>query len=142
MADSIITAIQKALNFDKSICVLPHYGEFGWLVQRHMRLVSLIKTPYLVVCCRHGEEVFYPNADEFYYGWEDSVPDTAKKGYWDNYAVEEKNRLIEDISLPLKYKLFKYNLLLIALRSTLNNSLFDRSRICRFSLFPKGVRLI
>ena len=59
---------------------LPFVGEFGHLVMSHIRIVHWHKAAYKIVCCRPGEEVLFPSADEFVTDWVDPIPDMTKIG--------------------------------------------------------------
>lgn len=54
---------------------LPFVGEFGHLIMSHMRMVHFHKASRKVVCCRPGEEVLFPSADEFVTDWRDPIDD-------------------------------------------------------------------
>lgn len=54
---------------------LPFLGEFGHLIMSHIRLVHFHRGARKVVCCRPGEEVLFPSADEFVTDWADPVKD-------------------------------------------------------------------
>jgi hypothetical protein len=61
-----------------SVCVLPYYGEFGWMVARHVRWVHQLVCSHKVVCCRRGEEYLYPTADAYHYDWPEALPDAER----------------------------------------------------------------
>ncbi len=54
---------------------LPFCGEFGHLIMTHTRMVHFHKASRKVVCCRPGEEVLFPSADEFVTDWRDPLDD-------------------------------------------------------------------
>jgi len=76
------------------VVFLPHYGEWGWFILHYIRLVHYFEAAEKMVCCRKGQEVYFPMATGFFYDWTDPIPDRHKKGYRD-YDNEEKHRLIE-----------------------------------------------
>lgn len=61
---------------------LPWRLEFGTMLMYWVRYVNLhIKTgppEHSVVCCRRGDEILFPLADQYYYDWED-LPDAKKR---------------------------------------------------------------
>jgi len=90
-----IERLKEILTFDEKVFILPHYGEFGWLVIRIMRLMHIVKAPEKIICCHPGEEIYYPSADEFYYDWKNSIPNRKIKGYYT--SLEDKKQLISKI---------------------------------------------
>ena len=57
----------------------PH-GEFGWFIQ-YIRFVYSHKCNEKVVCCRRGDELFFPNANRFLYDFPDcDIPDENRQG--------------------------------------------------------------
>jgi hypothetical protein len=58
--------------------VMPYYGEFGWMICRHVRWVHELNAQNIVVCCRRGEECLYPHATEFFYDWPEGIPDSHR----------------------------------------------------------------
>lgn len=61
-----------------SVVVLPHFGEFGWLVARHVRWVEQLQSQHKVVCCRPGEECLFPSASGFVHDWPEGIPDSQR----------------------------------------------------------------
>lgn len=64
----------------KKAIFMPFFGEVGWMVMHQMRLVHFSKATRKVVCCRKGQEVLFPTADEFYYDWQDPLDDSRRGG--------------------------------------------------------------
>lgn len=58
--------------------VMPFFGEFGWLILKHIRHVHKIKAARKIVCCQKGQEVLYPSATEFFTNWIDPVRDNTR----------------------------------------------------------------
>jgi len=52
------------------IIVPPFVGEFGWFVIRTIREVDKHPAKHKVVCCRPGQEIFFPSADAFFYDYD------------------------------------------------------------------------
>jgi hypothetical protein len=63
----------------KPTLFLPSVAEFGHRILTGYRIVHWHKASRKVVCCRPGEEVLYPSADQFELNWTDPVDD-AKRG--------------------------------------------------------------
>ena len=63
---------------DKECLFLPFVGEFGHLILTHIRLVHFHKAKRKIVCCRQGEQVLFPSADDFVTDWTDPVPDNKR----------------------------------------------------------------
>lgn len=62
------------------VLFVPSVAEFGHRVLTGMRLIHWHKASRKVVCCRRGEEVLYPNADEYFADWTDPVDDAVRGG--------------------------------------------------------------
>lgn len=76
----------------KTTVFLPNYGEFGSTVHKLIRIVDFHNSPKKIVCCKRGEEVYFPSADEFYYDWNDCVQDIHKWGFFvKRKKVKDKN---------------------------------------------------
>jgi hypothetical protein len=77
-----------------AVVVLPYYGEFGWMVARHVRWVHQLEVAHKVVACRRGEEPLYPTADEFFYDWPEALPDWQRQedGHGDDTEVRAMAR--------------------------------------------------
>jgi hypothetical protein len=90
-------------SYDKCV-FLPHYGEFGFFITNHVRYVHYCKAAYKVVCCRRGDEPFFPSADEFFYEWENPCPDSKRCVFlgatpeWTARIRAEVARLKEELS--------------------------------------------
>ncbi len=59
---------------------LPNAGEFGVRILTELRMVHWHRASRKVVCCRKGEEVLYPSADEFVTDWDDPLDDLHRGG--------------------------------------------------------------
>jgi Flp pilus assembly protein TadD len=75
----------SAARSDRKIIIPPYHGEFGSLLIRHVRFVHELDAREKLVCCRRGQEMFYPTATGFVYEWEDpgadvSIPGDGPKG--------------------------------------------------------------
>ena len=70
---------------DRPILVLPYYGEFGHFVNSFIRQVHYLHAPAKIVCCRPGEEVYFPSATGFHYDWSDPFDPEQKVGYRDRW---------------------------------------------------------
>jgi len=122
-----INKIANLLVFDKPCIILPNYGEFGWFIMRHIRLSHIIKSPYKIVCCKEGEELYFPTANEFYYEWKDQ-PDVYKHGWRDisGFSTEIKENLIK--TLRKKYPDF----ILIDLSDAIWKDTYNVVQECKF----------
>lgn len=67
---------------DKTTVFLPNYGEFGSTIHKLIKLVYFFDCPRKIVCCRKGEEAYFPNADDFFYDWESFVEEKYKWGFF------------------------------------------------------------
>ena len=93
---------------DKTTVFLPNYGEFGSTIHKLIKLVYFFDCPKKIVCCRKGEEAYFPNADDFYYDWEDFVEEKHKWGFFTKRSLtgieknhryrEYKNLLTQDVN--------------------------------------------
>lgn len=75
--------------------VSPFYGEFGFLILKHVRYVHYLNTPNKIVCCPRGHESLYPTATGFFYDYNDPVPQSNKhNGNWyiPNEALDQRLR--------------------------------------------------
>lgn len=59
---------------------VPFVGEFGHQVMTHIRLVHFHKAAEKIVCCRRGDEVLYPSANQYVTDWCDPVRDQYRIG--------------------------------------------------------------
>lgn len=88
------TAASSMMRSDKPCLFMPHYGEFGWFIMHHIRLVHFWECPHKIVCCRPGEELYFPSADEFEYDWEGFVRDEDRVGVAWPPSVKHHRRYI------------------------------------------------
>jgi len=72
----------------KTIIFLPNYGEFGSTIYKLVRIVHFYNAFKKIVCCKRGEEVLFPTADEFYYDWEDKVEDVHRWGFFTKKKIQ------------------------------------------------------
>jgi len=76
-----IPVLEQIKRGSNQPCVfLPFMGEFGFFINTFIRFVHYFKCPKKIVCCRHGEEIFFPSADEFIYDWDDFQKDEKRLG--------------------------------------------------------------
>jgi len=85
------------LNFSEPVIILPDYGEFGWFIMRYVRWANLIEAPQKIICCRKGEELYFPSTADFFYDWKNPILDKHRCG-WRDADNEDKLRLIEVFS--------------------------------------------
>lgn len=79
--NSKIPIIEQIKRGSKKACVfMPFMGEFGFFINTFSRYVNYFKCLKKIVCCKKGQEVFFPSADEFFYDWEDFHDDKNKLG--------------------------------------------------------------
>lgn len=71
---------------DKAV-ILPFYGEFGWFLTSHVRLVHYLDVSDKIVCCRKGEEIYFPSANSFFYEWKDLFEDAEKCGFRNTWPI-------------------------------------------------------
>lgn len=67
--------------------ILPFYGEFGWFLTSYVRLAHYLQCPRKVVCCRRGDEVFFPSAAGFFYDWADIFTDPQRCGFRNEWPI-------------------------------------------------------
>lgn len=72
----------------RPIVFTPFYGEYGFFVMSYIRSVHYSTAPEKIVCCRPGEEIYFPSASEFFYEWEHPFEDRVKSGFRDCYSFE------------------------------------------------------
>jgi len=65
---------------EKPTVFMPFMGEFGFFINTYIRFIHYFKCPKKIVCCRPGEEIFFPSADEFMYDWNDFQQDKDRIG--------------------------------------------------------------
>lgn len=65
---------------DTPIAFMPWVGEYGVMLMFWVRYINTVRAPYKIVCCRKGDEPYFPTANEFFYDWVDPVVDAAKNG--------------------------------------------------------------
>ena len=54
----------------------------------YIRSVHYSTAPEKIVCCRPGEEIYFPSASEFFYEWEHPFEDRVRSGFRDCYSFE------------------------------------------------------
>jgi hypothetical protein len=96
----------------KPCVILPFYGEYGFFVMSYIRLVHYLDCPYKIVCCKKGDECYFPSAAEFFYDWEDFIPDKLKCGFRERYkfgpvAELSQEELRLEAVLKIKYPSFR-----------------------------------
>lgn len=67
---------------DKPTIFMPNYGDFGPVAHKLIKIIHFFKAPAKIVCCKKGEEAYYPSADGFYYRWEDFVEEKHKWAFF------------------------------------------------------------
>jgi len=99
----------------KKLIILPWAGEFGGFIMLHMRRVHLLEADEKIVCCKPGQEIFFPSATEFYYdydlgGWEsDDWKHGISKGAWSHLeeigkSMAEKHPRFSEFEVVLPYR--------------------------------------
>lgn len=79
----------------RKIVFPPFFGEFGWLILKHIRHVHRTEAEEKVVCCEKGTECLFPTATEFFYNWKNPEPDDrrcASGVYGDDRKLKEYKR--------------------------------------------------
>jgi hypothetical protein len=59
---------------------MPFLGEYGMMLMFWIRIVHFFRARRKVVCCRRGDELYFPSASEFIYDWPDTLPDADRCG--------------------------------------------------------------
>jgi hypothetical protein len=64
--------------------ILPHFGEFGWLILHHVRYVHAHPATSKIVCCPQGMACLYPSATGCFHDYAEPVPDDRRcnDGAW------------------------------------------------------------
>lgn len=62
------------------VCFLPWGSEFGWYIMNHVKRVHGYNHPNKIVCIKRGHECLFPSAKEYWYHWQDYLPDNKKGG--------------------------------------------------------------
>lgn len=81
----------------RNIIIPPYGGEFGWFCSHWVRQVAQIKADSLIVCCKKDEEIFYPNATEFYDDYNNSVWPELPQGLGKKCVWKEQNKILEKV---------------------------------------------
>jgi len=83
-------------GFSKKSCVFsPFLGEFGIFIVDYIRFVHFFKCQQKIVCCRRGEEIYFPSANDFYIMSNDYnfIEDKDRAGCgWKNNNIYHKQR--------------------------------------------------
>ena len=79
----------------RNIIIPPYGGEFGWFCSHWVRQVNQIKADSLIVCCKKDEEIFYPNATDFYSDYDNTVWPELPQGMGKEFVWEEQNKILE-----------------------------------------------
>lgn len=89
------------------VVFLPNHGEFGATIDKLIKIVSYKQSPHKVVCCKKGEESLFPDANEFYYDWDDFVEDEYKWGLFAQPRKKNPNRHKHKENLSLEFEKIK-----------------------------------
>ena len=76
-ADPVLSFLNQ--EYHKPVVFLPNYGEFGSTALKYVRIVEHTKSPHKIVCCRPGEEAYYPSADSYFHDWTYNLIDDADR---------------------------------------------------------------
>lgn len=91
-------------KYNKPVVFLPNYGEFGPVMGKIISIVHFCNAPKKIVCCKPGEEAYYPSAS-YYYDWiYDLVDDEHKWGSFTKRKLVYKGR---EKRVNLKYGEYK-----------------------------------
>lgn len=131
---------------DKPTVFMPNFGDFGPVVHKLIKIVHFFECSKKIVCCKRGEESYYPSADEFYYDWDSfveekhrwaffskrkitSIGKNEKYGYYQKRYSEECDKIESYFGNKFNYiHLWKFNV----------DSIFERhDNLFRFDLKPK-----
>ena len=85
----------------KTTVFLPNYGEFGCVIDKLVKIVHFHRSPEKIVCCKKGEEAFYPSANRFFYEWEDFIDDEDRWSFFSKPRIKNINRVVH------KYQSYK-----------------------------------
>lgn len=58
----------------RKVVFMPHVSEFGWFILYYIRRVHRTQSDVKIVCCRKGQEIYFPTATDFYYDHFDTNP--------------------------------------------------------------------
>lgn len=72
----------------------PYFGEVGWWIMRHVRFVHQHPAKMKIVACQRGQEPLFPTAHDFYYDWENTIPDHLRGDDNDALAISVKAPII------------------------------------------------
>jgi len=90
-----------------NVIFLPNHGEFGATIDKVIKVVSYKQSLHKIVCCKEGEESLYPDANEFYYDWEDFVEDEYKWGLFAQPRRKNPRRHIHKDMLNTEFEKIK-----------------------------------
>jgi len=127
---------------EKPVVFLPYYGEFGPVIDKLVKLVHFYDAPYKIVCCKQGDEAYFPDADKFYYDWNDFVPDEKRWGFsFKREHKDLKQQLVKDYE-SIKQKLgSQYDYIDLARHN--DDPIFNKyNHLFRFDLKPKTTQNI
>lgn len=65
---------------EEYVCFLPWVSEFGWYIMNHVKRFHAYNHTKKIACIRPGHECLFPTATEFFYDWQDPIPDEKKGG--------------------------------------------------------------
>lgn len=81
----------------RNIIIPPYGGEFGWFCSHWVRQVAQIKADSLIVCCKKDDEIFYPNATEFYSDYDNTVWPELPQGMGKVGVWGEQGKILEKV---------------------------------------------
>lgn len=72
--------LMRGEGFNKPTIFMPWTGEYGVMLMYWIRFIHHTKAPHKIVCCKRGDEPYFPSADVYEYDWTDPVPDAERRG--------------------------------------------------------------
>jgi hypothetical protein len=66
------------MDIHEKIVVLPHLGEFGWLIMTHIRYFNRLQAREKIAVCQPGHECLFPSATGFFTDWQNPIPDKSR----------------------------------------------------------------
>lgn len=88
---------------DKNTVFLPNFGDFGPVIHKLIKIVHFFQAPKKIVCCKKGDEALFPSADDFYYDWDDFIPEKHKWGFFSKYRITGVGKTRSYTAYKIKY---------------------------------------
>ena len=80
-----------------SAILLPYVGEFGWMIQEHVRWAHAYQAASKRIWCQAGQECLFPSATAFFTDWSNPIPEDRRCWSTDWYDRGARDRFYDQL---------------------------------------------